>query len=137
MSIDLYDARQIIADVIGGDDNLSEDLTLLKIGRGELDVNDPMAGRSEDDDAEYTCRGIVDITKDPHGTYAAMYGQQGVTNRRDENTSIIILGGTLDEGIEPESGDKITDSSGRVWIIAGKVTSDPAQAHFACPCRPA
>ena len=74
-------------------------------------------------DTSYPCKGFVDVFEDKwvNGTTVK------VTDRK-----IIILGASLQTGIEPEPGDTITAEGKNFTIVDDGVKRDPAAATYEC-----
>ena len=77
-------------------------------------------------EVNHSCKGFIDVFDD---------GMINGTTIKFSDRKIIILGGTLDAGVVPTSGDKIIAEGQTFTITEGGVRRDPAAATYECHSR--
>lgn len=101
-------------------DQLPE-LTLIKIAYAGLPLN-PTQGRVQTETL-HLCRGIVDKYRE---------GQETGTTVQDNKRTVLILAGSLPEGVVPAPNDRILVEGIRLTIAKDGVERDPASATYLC-----
>lgn len=74
----------------------------------------------------YPCKGFIDEWSKAN---------EPKTLVEENDRKIVLLGGSLPDAIDPQTGDTIT-IEGRDYIVTGPVMRDPAGATFTCRGRP-
>lgn len=119
---DIFGAKiaQLINNGLG---SLVFDQVLIKVS-SIRDPSDPT--KTIETEVSHNCKGFIDVFKDDQ-----IDGTLILQNDR----KIVILGASIEGGVTPEPGDKITAESEDFVIVPKGVKRDPAGATYECQSR--
>lgn len=98
-------------------------LDLIRVSRGAFDPSDPGSAPSEAREA-YTFEGVVESFDD---------GKVDGTVIQSGDLKVLVIAGSLPDGIIPVPGDYVSISSGERKVVS--VKTDPAGATYTCQVR--